>query len=1080
MTMPRALRTTLLATLALGCASHAEAFVAGDPCVSPYVIADGDVDSLRAAGICANTDGTDSVIELAHQGMYVFADKDPSNNQRAVPSIGTDGLFILLGNGATLRRDPASPDTFGILEIPPGAEANLLDVTLSGGSVDNSLSGGGMRVRGIARGISIRVVDNASTSSAGGIFVASSGKLVLTDSTVENNTSATNGGGIRTTSGTSLWVLRSTIKGNTVSGNADGGGIRVDGLARIVNSTIIDNEVLDPGQRGGGLAVNNSADVTVVNSTIFDNVSAVGGEQLRRGGGSLVVYNSIVGESVTDAVDDCSNATSVIDTLVEDGSCGAALSGAVTFLARGTGANGTEVLPLSFGDTEAVGAGDNDWLDETVIHIDLNGDGDTLDNLGMGTDQSGKPRLIGTQVDLGAVEYVCGEPPTYSAATTSELVEAFSCANVDIGDSTLELVSSHYTLTETNNTDGGIGGNGLPFITDSGNLTINGHQATLERDPNASDYFRLIHVAAGAHTVVVNDLAIQGGALSGTGELGGGIYNAGNLQLHRSVVRGNSTDGLLAHGGGIENVGHLLVDGSLIDGNALLGNSSEGGGLDNRGEGVAVLVNSTVTRNVALSGTAGGVLSRGVDSLLAVVNTTIADNETDGLTNELYTYDGEVRIFNTLVKTASGFACGGGGTNLTVTAENNMSNDPTCGPTYAADPLLGPFNEDAFVGYYPLSGNNVDTVETGSTQWLNEMTVGVDLNGDGDLGDDLQSGLDQSGNPRLRCVQVDLGAVEYDGCGETHSVGGTISGLAPGNSVGITLNGSVTLDAMANGSFAFPIPLDYGQSYSVSVSTQPTSPNQTCTVTNASGRVAASDVTSVVVTCAADQYTIGGTVSGLSAGNSLVLRNNDGDDLAINADGTFTFPTALDDGSSFDVTVFAQPTSPNEFCTVANGSGAVSGGAVTTVAVTCIPLTMDLVASITDGQSAVVGGGGLLAYTIVISNQGPAAATGAIVQTALSSGLINANWTCSAGAGASCPASGSGGIDVLVDLAPGSSVTFTLTAEVSPGFMDIIQSSVGVTAPDGFVEVNPTDNEATDQTATDRLFADGFEAPPGP
>jgi uncharacterized repeat protein (TIGR01451 family) len=1080
MTKLRTLRIALFFTLVLGTTQAASAFVAGGACVSPYAIADGDVDSLRAAVICTSTDSTDSVIELANQGLYVFAEKDPSNNQRALPNIGGDGLFTLLGHGATLRRDPSSPDTFGILEIFPGADADLQDVTLSGGSVVSGLSGGGIRVRGIARATSIRVVDNTSSSSGGGIFVASGGKLVLTDSAVENNTSATNGGGIRTTSGTSLWVLRSTIKGNTVSGNADGGGIRVEGLARIVNSTIIENQVLGPSQRGGGLAVNDVADVIVVNSTIFDNVSPLDGEQLRRGAGSLSVYNSIVGESAADAVADCSNVTTVVDTLVEDGSCSAPITGDPNFLAPGIGANGTEILPLSFGSGDALAAANGDWLDEDVVNADLNGDGDLADDLALDIEQSGKQRTTSMGIDLGAVAYVCGAPVTYYPATGSELAEAISCANIDGVDSTIEMISDRYTLTTTSNTDGGLGGNGLPVIVDDGNLAINGHQAILERDASASDFFRLLHVATNADTVIVNDLAIQGGTLNGGGDVGGGIYNTGNLQLHRSVIRGNSTDGLASHGGGIENLGHLLLDGSLIDSNAILGDFSEGGGLDNRGQGVAVLVNSTITRNAALLGTGGGVLSLGADSLLVFVNSTIADNETDGLINEVYVSDGEARFFNTLVKTASGSACGGGGSTLNLVVENGMANDPNCGATYTADPQLDAFNEDAFVGYYPLSGANVDAVETGYGPWLDESVVGVDLNGDGDTSDDLQTDNDQAGHSRIRCMQVDLGAVEYDGCDAIHTVGGTVNGLATGNSVSITLNGSATIEVMADGSVTFPVPLGYGQSYFVSVSAQPTSPNQTCTVTNASGRVANVNVTSVLVDCVTNQYTVGGTISGLAAGSHLVLRNNGGDDLTVSSVGAFVFPTVLDDGSGYAVTVFAQPTDPSQFCTVANGSGTLSGVAISDVAVTCVPLSMDLVASITDGLDAVGGGGALLSYTIVISNQGPAAATGAIVQTALSSGLINANWTCSAGPGASCPASGSGGIDVLVDLASGTSVTFTLTAEVSPGFMDIIQSSVGVTAPDGFVEVNLADNEATDQTATDRLFADGFEAPPGP
>lgn len=81
-------------------------------------------------------------------------------------------------------------------------------------------------------------------------------------------------------------------------------------------------------------------------------------------------------------------------------------------------------------------------------------------------------------------------------------------------------------------------------------------------------------------------------------------------------------------------------------------------------------------------------------------------------------------------------------------------------------------------------------------------------------------------------------------------------------------------------------------------------------------------------------YSIGGTVTGL-AGSGLVLRNNGGDDLSLAANGSFTFATRLPTGTSYDVTVFAQPSNPSQTCVVAAGTGNWSGSPVTTVAVSC-------------------------------------------------------------------------------------------------------------------------------------------------
>ena len=164
-------------------------------------------------------------------------------------------------------------------------------------------------------------------------------------------------------------------------------------------------------------------------------------------------------------------------------------------------------------------------------------------------------------------------------------------------------------------------------------------------------------------------------------------------------------------------------------------------------------------------------------------------------------------------------------------------------------------------------------------------------------------------------------------------IGGTVTGLA-GSGLVLQNNGADTLAITANGAFTFPTALANGSSYAVTVATQPGNPSQTCTVSNGGGTVAGANVTNVAITCTTNTYTVGGTVSGL-AGSGLVLRNNGGNDLAISANGAFTFPPALADGSAYAVTVATQPGSPSQTCTVANGSGNLAGANVTTVAVTC-------------------------------------------------------------------------------------------------------------------------------------------------
>jgi len=83
--------------------------------------------------------------------------------------------------------------------------------------------------------------------------------------------------------------------------------------------------------------------------------------------------------------------------------------------------------------------------------------------------------------------------------------------------------------------------------------------------------------------------------------------------------------------------------------------------------------------------------------------------------------------------------------------------------------------------------------------------------------------------------------------------------------------------------------------------------------------------------------TIGGSVTGLTTDASVVLQDNAGDNLTLSANGPYTFHTAIDAGSTYDVTILTQPIGEN--CVVENGIGVVeeSVGNVQSVVVVCNP-----------------------------------------------------------------------------------------------------------------------------------------------
>ena len=165
----------------------------------------------------------------------------------------------------------------------------------------------------------------------------------------------------------------------------------------------------------------------------------------------------------------------------------------------------------------------------------------------------------------------------------------------------------------------------------------------------------------------------------------------------------------------------------------------------------------------------------------------------------------------------------------------------------------------------------------------------------------------------------------------TYSIGGTVSGLAGGQSVTLLNNSSDAISLSANGAFTFPTTLSSGASYQVGIGTQPS--DETCFIANAIGSVTTANITNVTVTCIPNTYFIGGTVTGLGSGKSLTLQNNGGDTFTISSNGDFYFPTDLPSGTNYSVSIATQPA--GQLCAVSNGTGVVSGATISNVSIAC-------------------------------------------------------------------------------------------------------------------------------------------------
>lgn len=156
-----------------------------------------------------------------------------------------------------------------------------------------------------------------------------------------------------------------------------------------------------------------------------------------------------------------------------------------------------------------------------------------------------------------------------------------------------------------------------------------------------------------------------------------------------------------------------------------------------------------------------------------------------------------------------------------------------------------------------------------------------------------------------------------------------LSGTAAGLSGQLVLqyNGANDLTLKADGPFQFATPIASGTAYAVTIENQP--PYQTCSLSSASG-VASANMIPVAASCVTNTYSIGGTISGLV--RPISLKDNLGDTLTLEVNGTFTFQTPVTGGSTYSVSLLDQ--GPAQTCTLTNQSGTVTAP-ITSVSVSC-------------------------------------------------------------------------------------------------------------------------------------------------
>ncbi|TQK42586.1 CSLREA domain-containing protein [Streptomyces sp. SLBN-118] len=205
------------------------------------------------------------------------------------------------------------------------ADTRLSDLTITGG---------------VAKQREVPITDT------GGGGIANGKNMTLRRVAVTRN-SAGYGGGVFNSPDSHLNLIDSTVSGNRAG---EAGGIRFDDSGTVVNSTIADNHVTDPGDRpgslggyGGGVDIRGLGTVEFLNATIIGNSSPHGGginiapayldslpgpirDILDLPLGHLILKNSIVAGNASErAAGDCERAFADIAShghnIDGDGSC---------------------------------------------------------------------------------------------------------------------------------------------------------------------------------------------------------------------------------------------------------------------------------------------------------------------------------------------------------------------------------------------------------------------------------------------------------------------------------------------------------------------------------------------------------------------------------------------------------------------------------------------------------------------------------------------------------------------------------------------------------------------------------------
>jgi Tol biopolymer transport system component len=232
-------------------------------------------------------------------------------------------------------------------------------------------------------------------------------------------------------------------------------------------------------------------------------------------------------------------------------------------------------------------------------------------------------------------------------------------------------------------------------------------------------------------------------------------------------------------------------------------------------------------------------------------------------------------------------------------------------------------------------------------------------------------------------------------------------------------------------------------------------------------------VTPAAVPAAPQLTTAVGTANGTGAVLSFDTPDNGGSAIT-GYDASCTPGSHLVSGGGSPLTVTGLSAGSTYACTVSARNDIGTGSASNSLNVTP-RIQADLSIS-NDNGVHFIRGGTRPDWLIEVNNLSGNGVTGARVQAPLPAHLTTPAWVCSAQGGATCPAaSGSGALDVPVDLPAGARVSFLLSATVPATPEQPLQTTATVSLSGAFNDPQSANNTAVDGPDTVGIFRAGFE-----